>query len=83
MSLRIPMALSIALLLFCAASPAQLTRGFVSGTVQDSSGGLIGGVKILITNLDTGIARDIPPIRWGYTVLSEWSPAPTARNFQK
>src|SRR5450755_3223635 len=59
MSLRIPMALPVAMLLFCAASPAQLTRGFVSGTVQDSSGGAIEGVSVRIANLDTGIGRDI------------------------
>ena len=59
MSLRIPIAAPIAMLLFCAASSAQLTRGFISGTVEDSSGGAIEGVKITIANLDTGIARDI------------------------
>src|SRR6266550_4294790 len=49
--------LPIALLVSCSVSNAQLTRGFISGTVQDSVGGAIEGVKIAITNLDTGIGR--------------------------
>src|SRR5216684_3922463 len=34
---------------------AQLTRGFISGLVQDSAGAVIGDVKITITNKATGI----------------------------
>lgn len=37
---------------------AQLTRGFISGTVQDSSNALVEGVTVTITNLATGIKRD-------------------------
>ncbi len=40
-----------------AAAPvaAQLTRGFISGTVQDRSGAVMSGVKVVITNQATGI----------------------------
>src|SRR5260370_22445725 len=34
---------------------AQLTRGFISGVVQESAGAVIGDVKITITNQATGI----------------------------
>jgi len=45
-------------LLLCSGLFAQLTRGFISGTVQDSSGGSIEAVTVTITNLDTNIKRD-------------------------
>src|SRR5213593_30650 len=38
-------------------APAQLTRGFVSGTMSDTSGARVPGVQITITNKATGIAR--------------------------
>src|SRR5437868_8589981 len=44
-------------ILFCAAVSAQLTRGFISGTVQDPGGGIVDGVRIAVTNLDTGVSR--------------------------
>src|SRR5882724_5347486 len=45
-------------LLLCSGLFAQLTRGFISGTVQDSSGGSIEAVTVTITNLDTNLKRD-------------------------
>ena len=36
----------------------QLTRGFISGTVQDPTQAVIADVKISITNVDTGITRE-------------------------
>jgi hypothetical protein len=48
------------LLLLCGAIAAygQLTRGFISGTVQDASSALVEGVKVTITNVDTGINHE-------------------------
>src|SRR5712692_6141142 len=40
------------------AAYGQLTRGFISGTVQDPSGGLIAGAKITISNVETNLKRD-------------------------
>ena len=37
---------------------AQLTRGFISGTVNDSSNAVIAGVQVTITNTGTNILRD-------------------------
>lgn len=37
---------------------AQLTRGFISGIVTDSSGGILPGVQVTITNIATNISRE-------------------------
>ncbi|WP_396625020.1 TonB-dependent receptor domain-containing protein [Luteitalea sp.] len=45
-------------LLACAAPAwAQLTRGIISGTVSDSSGGVLPGVLVTVTNQATGAIR--------------------------
>jgi len=43
----------------CLAAPvwAQLTRGFISGTVQDASSAVMDGVQVVITNKDTNARR--------------------------
>ncbi len=45
--------------LFPAASWGQVAGGTISGTVTDSSGGVIGNVQITINNLATGVTRDV------------------------
>jgi outer membrane receptor protein involved in Fe transport len=37
---------------------AQLTRGFISGIVTDSSGGILAGVQVTITSTATNISRE-------------------------
>jgi hypothetical protein len=37
---------------------AQLTRGILSGTLQDGSGGVIGGARVTVVNSATGLARE-------------------------
>src|SRR5215469_6255553 len=37
---------------------AQLTRGFISGIVSDSSSAILAGVQVTITNTATNISRD-------------------------
>ncbi|HEY2381029.1 MAG TPA: carboxypeptidase-like regulatory domain-containing protein, partial [Terriglobia bacterium] len=41
-----------------APASAQLTRGFISGIVSDSSGAVLAGVEVTITNTATNISRD-------------------------
>src|SRR5260370_10470706 len=50
----------VAALYSCLACPlaAQLTRGFISGVVQDSAGAVVGDVRITITNKATGIKSE-------------------------
>ena len=40
-----------------AAVSAQMTRGGLVGTVRDASGGVVAGVTVTVTNLDTNAAR--------------------------
>src|SRR5262249_18945775 len=44
--------------LAAAPSPAQLTRAYISGTVQDATGAVITGVAIRITNLATNVKSE-------------------------
>src|SRR2546426_7894572 len=52
--------------LFPAASWGQVAGGTISGTVVDSSGRVIGNVQITITNLATGVTRDITTNQEGF-----------------
>jgi len=47
------------LLLLPAMCSAQVAGGTISGTVKDSSGSVIGNVQITITNVATGVTRDV------------------------
>jgi len=47
----------IALLLLAVAAAAQSNTGQISGTIRDSSGGVLPGVTVTITNSGTSIAR--------------------------
>jgi hypothetical protein len=38
---------------------SQLGTGAISGVVRDPSGGAIGGAKVVVTNVETGMARQI------------------------
>ncbi|MGH9660917.1 MAG: carboxypeptidase regulatory-like domain-containing protein, partial [Bryobacteraceae bacterium] len=49
--------LAAGLSLFLLPSHAQLTRGFLSGTVQDATGAVVDSVAITITHTATGIKR--------------------------
>ena len=46
--------------LACGVRPlaAQLTRGFISGTLSDKSGGVLAGVQVTITKKETNISRE-------------------------
>src|ERR1700676_3454010 len=46
------------MLLLVQQSPAQLTRGVLSGTVQDASGGVIVGARVTAVNAATGLTRE-------------------------
>ena len=46
----------IALLLMSVSAAAQTNTGQISGTVKDASGGVLPGVTISVTNINTGIA---------------------------
>jgi hypothetical protein len=74
----------LAIVALPAAAAAQMTRGGVVGTVRDASGGVIPGVTVTVTNMDTNATRVVvtdgqgfysaPGIEPGrYTVVAELS----------
>ena len=49
--------LVIALLLLCATALAQVQTGTISGTVRDTTGAVLPGATVTITNQETGASR--------------------------
>ena len=49
--------LAIAMLATASLAEAQITRGALVGTVRDASGGMVPGVTVTVTNVDTNAAR--------------------------
>jgi hypothetical protein len=58
--------LSLLLLIGAAVAAAQETRGDISGTVTDPQGGVIPGVTVTVTNLDTNIKTAVTTNSAGY-----------------
>jgi hypothetical protein len=52
------LAVLLGLILMTMAAGAQTFRGTILGTVTDSSGGAIVGAKVVVKNVDTGVARE-------------------------
>src|SRR5262245_53698519 len=53
----LPASLAILLIAASAFSQAQMSSGNVKGTVTDSTGAVIAGAMVTLTNIDTGIER--------------------------
>ena len=50
---------SLALLVFCLPIFSQVNTGRILGTVADQTGGVIAGASVALTNVDTGVARNL------------------------
>jgi hypothetical protein len=48
----------LALLLIASSTWAQTATGQITGTVRDTSGGVMSGVKVVVTNQQTGLTRE-------------------------
>jgi carboxypeptidase family protein len=48
-----------AALLFCLSLSAQINSGRILGTVTDQTGGVIAGAAVVVTNTETGVARNL------------------------
>ncbi len=59
-------ALSVFFLIIAVAAAQVLPVGTVDGTVKDSVGGLLPGIKVVMKNLDTGVVRDTTTNESGY-----------------
>jgi hypothetical protein len=57
-SVSVALGAALAILLFGAPTGAQTSTGKIVGVVQDSSGGILPGVAIVVTNLGTGTTRE-------------------------
>src|SRR5439155_2788481 len=53
------LAVSVAILLWCAPIFSQTANGRISGTVKDQSGAVIPGVAVTITDTARGVARNL------------------------
>lgn len=56
---RVIFAIAIALMASSAFAQSQAANGTIEGTVADSSGGVLPGVTVTITNTDTGLSRSL------------------------
>src|SRR5689334_16541972 len=65
------------LIVTCSERPvsAQLTRGFISGIVTDSTGAILSGVAVTITNTATNISRDTVTNDVGFYRFTALEPA--------
>jgi outer membrane receptor protein involved in Fe transport len=61
----------------------QLTRGFISGTVQDASGAVIQGVKITFTHVETNTKREVETNDLGVYRLVAVEPGTYSAEFSK
>ena len=78
----------VALLCVATSSPAQTTEGRILGTVRDSSGGVVVGAKVTVTNTENQISRELVTNDVGEFVASSMEPGmyvitAEARGFKK
>src|SRR3989442_2324168 len=74
------LAVSVAILLWCAPIFSQTANGRISGTVKDQSGALIPGAAVTITDVARGVARNLTTDEAGaYSALKLFPGASTIR----
>ena len=71
---RLALAMSLAVLLLPAGARAQTSTGKIVGVVQDTSGGVLPGVSIVVRNVGTGAARDTVSDDRGQFEISNLAP---------
>ena len=65
----------ICLLLVCSFAKAQVTgQGAISGTVTDTSGAVIVGAHLTITNVETNVSHDSDTNGTGYFEVNDLNP---------
>jgi Carboxypeptidase regulatory-like domain/TonB-dependent Receptor Plug Domain len=60
----------------CATAAHAQSRGTISGTATDNSGGVVPGVTIVVTNTDTGVARTLVTDERGRYIAPDLAPGP-------
>ena len=73
-ALRLFICLGISILAICGANllVAQTYEGRILGTITDQSGAAIKDAKVVITNVDTGIFRELATNEAGEYVAPNW-----------
>lgn len=64
----------IAVLAWAAAAPAQVATAVLQGVVTDPQGAVLPGVVVVVTNVDTGLVRDLPTDAAGFFKASALPP---------
>jgi hypothetical protein len=70
------LAIAVAIALVPTAGFAQITRSAISGTVKDTSGGVIPGATVIITNIDTNAVRETVTDGEGFFRVGALEPGP-------
>src|SRR5437660_944254 len=53
---------------------AQITSATISGTIKDETGGVLPGVDVVVTSLDTGLTRSVVTDSNGYFTVPGLAP---------
>src|SRR5258708_18524101 len=73
--MRFRVVLAVALLATTASfAVAQITSATISGTIKDETGGVLPGVDVVVSNLDTGLTRSVATDSNGYFTVPGLAP---------
>src|SRR5499426_4919941 len=73
--MRLKVTLGVVLLVASASlAVAQITTATLSGTIKDETGGVLPGVDVVVTNLETGLTRSAVSDAQGYFAVAGLAP---------
>src|SRR2546423_3596322 len=73
--MRLKVILGVVLLIARASlAVAQITSATISGTIKDETGGVLPGVDVVVSNLDTGLTRSVVTDSNGYFAVPGLAP---------
>ncbi|MGH9258273.1 MAG: carboxypeptidase regulatory-like domain-containing protein [Vicinamibacterales bacterium] len=72
--MRLFVALVVSLVALGSPAVAQITSATISGTIKDETGGVLPGVDVVISNLDTGVTRSVVTDENGYYTVPGLAP---------
>ena len=74
MRLRVVLVVLVLLATTTPFAVAQITTATISGTIKDETGGVLPGVDIVVTNIETGLTRSSVSDSQGYFVVQGLAP---------
>lgn len=72
--MRLFVVLVLSLVTFVSPAFAQITSATISGTIKDETGGVLPGVDVVISNVDTGLTRSTVTDANGYFAVPGLAP---------